>query len=116
MADNTDQKVEPLSPVEVTNNYNQANTPYGLNGVAIFHESDHEQVQSYRDMEAVEQDYGIDSDVWKQANSYFTGLNASNGLVQVISFNKNYGNSTGGPIVTPPGGTNNTDDKKGDVK
>lgn len=113
-------KVEPLSPVNVTSNYNVTSTPYGLNGIAILRESDHEQLQSYRNMSEVEQDYDIDSDVWQQANNYFGGLNGDNGLLQVISFDKNYGQNTSGngsPIITPPsGGQSGSNDKQSDNK
>lgn len=97
MADTTAYtKVQPLSAVVVTNNYNVVATPYGLNGIAIPNESDHEGIQSYRTMSEVEQDWDVDSNVWTQANAYFSGLTGNNGLFQVVSYDRHYGQSSGG--------------------
>lgn len=112
---NTYPKVQQLSAVTVSSVFNPTAAPYGMNGIALLNESDHENLQSYRSMDEVEQDYDIDTDIWKSANAYFNALNSNNGLVQVISFDRNYGNNSGG-AMNPPSTPNQPNDKKGDDK
>ncbi|TPR16645.1 hypothetical protein [Apilactobacillus timberlakei] len=119
MADNTAAypKVVPMNAVIVNSDFKQNVAPYGLRGMAILNESDHEGIQSYRSMSDLEQDYSLDSNVWKQAKAYFDGLNDFNGLFQVINFDRNYGDSTGGPIIPPVNnGGNNSPSNNSDGK
>ncbi|WP_338230789.1 hypothetical protein [Lactiplantibacillus paraxiangfangensis] len=82
------KELVPISPVIVSTSYKQVETDIGLRGVLLPIAGDKEGLMVYRSLDALEDDYDIDTPTCNQANAYFNG--ASDGAIYVMNYDKNY--------------------------
>lgn len=77
-----------LSPVHVVTTFKREITDAGMRGTLLPVASDHESLSNYRSLNALQDDYDIDTPIWNQANAYFKG--SADGSFFVMNFEKDY--------------------------